>query len=75
MRITEVDQLLQRWEARSVYVDVPVGEESPDWRGYQGTHIIEAGATELTHVFRRNGYDLSRRYPWAGFIAYFDRAV
>lgn len=75
MRITEIEKLVQAWDVASIYIDCPIGPDAPNWDGYEGSHILEVGSTELLARLKRIGYRAS--FVDAGadsLIAYLDRA-
>ena len=70
MRMREVEWLLDRWDVDSVYVDIPISGP-PNWDGYTGSHIIEAGVGEFLTRMDALGFDIAHSAP--GLIAYLDR--
>lgn len=73
MRISEVEKLVREWDVDAIYVDIPVGDHV-DWRGYEGTHIIEVGWQEFMDRMADCGYPGQAYEAPVGIIAYLDRA-
>jgi hypothetical protein len=72
MRISEVEATLQMWPVRSVFVDCPI-YQAQDWRGYNGTHILEVGASEFLERVAGNGWNITHWDTSDGLIAHLDR--
>lgn len=64
IRLYQVYQLFRKIPA-GVYVglEIPVTEETPNWEGYHGSHIIEGGWPDIEVILSRNEvYELRREY-------------
>lgn len=73
MLATEIEWLLEAWDVESVYMDVPIGADPSDWRGYHGSHILEVGHVELLRRCRDLGYKVTHADTHDGLIAFLDR--
>lgn len=56
LKLDEVDKLLSAWDCPHVYVDTPISRDGTSWDDYAGTHILEAGSTELLELFDSHDY-------------------
>lgn len=73
MRAEEVVRLVARWDVGSIYIDCPVGPGPSGWHGYEGSHILEVGSTELLWRLEQVGYKAAYVDNAGGLIAYLDR--
>jgi hypothetical protein len=57
MLLAEASELLDRYpEARWLYIQSPLPEGTPDWSGYQGSHVIDAGWRELAAMLAKHRF-------------------
>ena len=57
IRFAELERLAEQFHKfRSLYLDIPVGEDPPDWSGYFGTHILEVGWREIDRLLVSHGF-------------------
>lgn len=71
MYLDEIEQLLDKWDVTSVFVDVPVGPTPHDWRNYNGTHILEAGWVDLVATVEQLGFET--RLVAGNTVLWFDK--
>jgi hypothetical protein len=71
LRVAEVEALVSAWAPRSIYLDTPLEARATDWRGYEGSHVIEVGSEELLARLDALGYTAT--HTEGQMIAFLDR--
>lgn len=74
MLMSEIEHLLSEWDVRAVFMDIPIGSGTPVWHGYEGTHILEVGSTELLFRLGRLGYEVTYCDPAGGLVAHLEKS-
>jgi len=70
MRMDEVEKLLDAWDVKSVYADVPL---RGNWDGYEGSHINEADTDEFLARVLDHGFSGLWEPTDVGILAWFDK--
>jgi hypothetical protein len=53
----ELEKLFSVLDVEYIYLDAPLPESGPvDWKGYEGSHVLELGWDEVSSMLSRNGY-------------------
>lgn len=59
LKAYQIEMLMGAWDVDRVFMDVPIGATACSWWGYEGSHILEVGYTDLLGRLRDAGYEPS----------------